>query len=31
VWLGEHNEEIYGELLGYSPARINDLKANKVI
>jgi formyl-CoA transferase len=29
--VGEHNEEIYGELLGYSPARISDLKANKVI
>jgi crotonobetainyl-CoA:carnitine CoA-transferase CaiB-like acyl-CoA transferase len=29
--VGEHNEEIYGELLGYNTARIKQLKADKVI
>ena len=29
--VGEHNEEIYGELLGYSTDRIKQLKADKVI
>ncbi|MHC4661389.1 MAG: CaiB/BaiF CoA transferase family protein [Planctomycetota bacterium] len=29
--VGEHNEEIYGEVLGYSPARIEELKAKQVI
>lgn len=26
-WLGEHNDEIYGTLLGYSPERLDELKA----
>jgi crotonobetainyl-CoA:carnitine CoA-transferase CaiB-like acyl-CoA transferase len=29
--LGEHNEEIYGELLGYSPSEIQRLSAEGVI
>lgn len=29
--LGEHNEFVYGELLGYSPETIRELKANSVI
>lgn len=28
---GEHNEEIYGGLLGYSPERLKELKEKKVI
>ena len=26
-WLGEHNDAIYGDLLGYSRERIDQLKA----
>lgn len=29
--IGEHNEEIYGGLLGFSPAQISELKQNGVI
>jgi crotonobetainyl-CoA:carnitine CoA-transferase CaiB-like acyl-CoA transferase len=29
--LGEHNNAVYGELLGYSANRIEELKANQVI
>ena len=29
--LGEHNDFVYGELLGYSPEKIKELKANSVI
>jgi crotonobetainyl-CoA:carnitine CoA-transferase CaiB-like acyl-CoA transferase len=29
--LGEHNQEVYGEMLGYSPERIEVLKAQQVI
>jgi formyl-CoA transferase len=28
---GEHNEEIYGGLLGYSAAQLKELKENKII
>jgi formyl-CoA transferase len=29
--LGEHNEEIYGELLGYTPDQVAELREEKVI
>jgi crotonobetainyl-CoA:carnitine CoA-transferase CaiB-like acyl-CoA transferase len=29
--LGQHNHEVYGDLLGYSPARLEELKATGVI
>ncbi len=29
--LGEHNEEIYGQLLGYSPETLADLKKKQII
>jgi CoA:oxalate CoA-transferase len=29
--LGQHNQQVYGELLGYSPARIDQLRADGVI
>lgn len=29
--LGEHNQEVYGGLLGYSPERLEELKARQVI
>ena len=29
--LGEHTEEIYGELLGYTPEKITQLKAENII
>ena len=29
--VGEHNEEIYGGILGYSPARLKELRAKQVI
>lgn len=29
--LGEHNRDVYGEMLGYSPERIEELKARQVI
>jgi crotonobetainyl-CoA:carnitine CoA-transferase CaiB-like acyl-CoA transferase len=29
--LGEHNDTIYGELLGYSPERVAELREEKVI
>ncbi len=30
-YLGQHSEEVLAGILGYSPAKITDLKANKVI
>jgi len=29
--MGEHNDRVYGQFLGYSPERISELKAQKVI
>jgi hypothetical protein len=29
--LGEHNSEVYGELLGLTPAQIDDLHARGVL
>jgi len=29
--LGEHNQEIYGDVLGYSPSKINELKEKNII
>jgi hypothetical protein len=29
--LGEHNDAVYGGLLGLTPARISDLRAHGVI
>ena len=30
-WVGQHNDEIYGELLGYSPETVAQLRADGVI
>jgi formyl-CoA transferase len=29
--LGQHNDEVYGQWLGYTPAQVNDLRAQQVI
>ena len=29
--VGEHNQEIYGDILGYSPSKINELKEKNII
>jgi crotonobetainyl-CoA:carnitine CoA-transferase CaiB-like acyl-CoA transferase len=29
--MGEHNDRVYGEILGYTPERISELRARKVI
>jgi len=29
--LGEHNEKIYGEALGYPPERLAELRARRII
>jgi crotonobetainyl-CoA:carnitine CoA-transferase CaiB-like acyl-CoA transferase len=30
-WVGQHNDEVYGELLGYSPETLAQLRADGVI
>ena len=29
--MGEHNNRVYGQILGYTPEKIAELKARKVI